>query len=272
MGRTWDWGVVHWSVAWTLQMLQMLHVSDIPRTIYRHSRFFPDDNTFSTCINIWLTAAGSYIFSWNFACPKKQYSFTYIWSPTTNAYIHIAQILKRSANPPTPVPSVHPDRHSSRVMPVLPSVTKEPRVVPATKHINKTVLQKNVAAEPRVKHKTTRHHTIPLRHRHPVVQNKLCLLGHLRPTKSRLTRWVKTEINNSHFQAQSVQNVEEYQGHWACPVYYPETGHQQSLDALLRGQQSLTRTTSLTYNIGRLTQGIGKNRPAHKKNWRNKYN
>ena len=173
--------------------------------------------------------------------------------------------MKRAANPPTPVPSVHHDRHSPIVMPVLPSVTKEPRVVPATKHIHKTVLQKHVTAEPRVKHKTTRHYNIPLRHRHPVVQNKTRLLGRLRPTKSRLTILVKTSINNSHFQAQSVQNVEDYQGRWACPVYHPETEYKQSLYALFRVQQSITWNTSLTNEIGRLTQGIGKNRPAHKK-------
>ena len=122
-----------------------------------------------------------------------------------------------------------------------------------------------MATEPRVSHKTTRHHTIPLLHRHPVVQNKPLLLGRLRPTKSRLNILVKTEINNSHFQAQSVKNLEEYQGYWACPVYHPETEHNQSIDALLRGQQSLTWTTSLTNYIGRLTRGIGKNIPAHKK-------
>ena len=192
-------------------------------------------------------------------------SLTY-GSPTTNEYIHISQILKQSATPPTSVPSFHHATHSPRMMPVLPSVTKEPRVVPVKKHIqNKTVIQKHVAAEPKVKHKNTRHHTTPLRHCHPVVQNKPRLLGRLRPTKSRLTRLVKTAINNSHFQAQSVHNVEEHQGHWACPVYHPETGHKQYLDALLRGQQNLTWTTSLTNEIRRLTQGIGKNRPAIKK-------
>ena len=150
-------------------------------------------------------------------------------------------------------------------MPVLPSVTKEPRVVPATKRINKTLLQKQLAAEPRVKHKTTHHHNITLQHRHPVVQNKQRFLGRLRPKKSRLTRLVKTAINNSHFQAQSVQNVEDYPGRWECPLYHPETGHKQSLDALWRVQQSLTWTTSLTNDIGRLTQGIDKNRPAYNK-------
>ena len=75
---------------------------------------------------------------------------------------------------------------------------------------------------------------------------------------------MKTAINNSHFQAQSVKNIEEYQGRWACPVYHPETGHKQSLDALLRGKQSLTWTTSLTNEFGRLPQVIGKNRPSHK--------
>ena len=97
-------------------------------------------------------------------------------------------------------------------------------MVPETKHIHdKTVIQKHVAAEQRVNQKTTRHHSIPLRHLHPVVQNKPRLLGRLRPTKSRLAILVKIAISNSHFQAQSVQNVEDYQGHWACPVYHPET-------------------------------------------------
>ena len=124
-------------------------------------------------------------------------------------------------------------------MPVLLSVTKEPRVVPATKRINKTVLQKHVASEPRLKHKTTRHHTINLQHRHPVVKNKQRLLGRLRSTKSRLTRLVKPAIKNSHFQAQSVQYVDKYQGRWACPEYNPETGHNKSLYALLMGKQRL---------------------------------
>ena len=88
-----------------------------------------------------------------------------------------------------------------------------------------------------MKHKTTHRHTIRPQHRHPVAQNKQRLLGSLRPLKSRLTRLVKTAINKSHFQAQSVQNVEEYQGHWASPVYHPETGHKQSLYALLRGKK-----------------------------------
>ena len=76
---------------------------------------------------------------------------------------------------------------------------------------------------------------------------------------------MKTAINNSHFQAQSVKNVEKYQGHWEFPVYHPETVHKQSLDALLRGQKSLTWTASLTNDIGKLTQGIDKNIKTHKK-------
>ena len=141
------------------------------------------------------------------ALKKNIPSLTY-GSPTTNAYIHLAQILKRSATPPTPVPTVQHDAHSPRVVPVSPSVTKEPRLVPATKHIHdKTVLHKHVAEEPRVKQKTKRHHYIPLRHIHLVVQNKLRLLGRLCHIKSRINRLVKAAVNNSHFQAQSVKNI-----------------------------------------------------------------
>ena len=164
-------------------MLQMLHASDIPRTRYRHSRVSPTTTPFLRVLtDEYLRQAATYLVDILLASKNNIPSLTY-GSPTTNAFIHISQILKLAATPPTPVPSVHQNRHSPRVMPVLPSVTKEPRVVPATSCINKTVLQKNVAAEPRVKHKTTQHHTIPLQHQHPVVQNKQRLLGRLRPTK-----------------------------------------------------------------------------------------
>ena len=71
MGRTWNWGVVHWDVVWTLKMLQMFHASDMPITRCRHSRLFTDNNTFSTRIDRWLPATGSYRFSRHFACPGK---------------------------------------------------------------------------------------------------------------------------------------------------------------------------------------------------------
>ena len=71
--------------------------------------------------------------------PKNNITSLTYGSPRTNEYIHKTQILKRAAIPPTTAPSVHHDRHCPTVMPVLTSVTKEPRVVPATKRINKTV-------------------------------------------------------------------------------------------------------------------------------------
>ena len=48
-------------------------------------------------------------------------------------------------------------------------------------------------------------------------------------------------------------------------MYHLETGHKQSRDELLEGQESPMFTTSLTNEIGRLAQGIGKNRPANEK-------
>ena len=48
-------------------------------------------------------------------------------------------------------------------------------------------------------------------------------------------------------------------------MYHPETGHNQSLDKLLKGQEIPMWTTSLTNEIGRLAQVLGKNRPAHEK-------
>ena len=104
-----------------------------------------------------------------------------------------------------------------------------------------------------------------------MVQNKPRLPGRLRPTKSRLTRLVKNRNQQFAFLSTKCKNVEEYIVYWACTVYHPETGHKQSLYALLSGKQSLTWTTSLTNDIGRLTQVINKNRPSHKK-LRNKYN
>ena len=56
--------------------------------------------------------------------PKNNIPSLTYGSPTTNAYIHIAQILKRAATPPTPVPSAHHKTPPPRVMTVSTSVTK----------------------------------------------------------------------------------------------------------------------------------------------------
>ena len=56
--------------------------------------------------------------------PKNNIPSLTYGSPTTNEYIHIAQILKQAATPPKPVTKVHNERHYPRVIPVLTSVTK----------------------------------------------------------------------------------------------------------------------------------------------------
>ena len=50
--------------------------------------------------------------------PKNNITSLTYGSPTTNAYIHLFQILKRATTPPTPVPTVQHDANSPRVMPV----------------------------------------------------------------------------------------------------------------------------------------------------------
>ena len=71
--------------------------------------------------------------------------------------------------------------------------------------------------------------------------------------------------NNPDYQAQSIITRNQPTKHWACPVYYSNTGAKQSIDLLLKGEDKITWTGSLTNELGRITQGIGKYRPIDKK-------
>ena len=64
--------------------------------------------------------------------------------------------------------------------------------------------------------------------------------------------------NNSGYQAQSMIAHEEPTEHWAYPVYHSDTGAKQSIDLLLKGEYKITWTGSLTSELGRLAQEIGK--------------
>ena len=166
-------------------------------------------------------------------------SITY-GSPTTNDYIHLAQILKRVTSQPTSPTTNHPVASSPRVMLLSPIETKIPMVIP-TQNISEVNLnvRDKVAAEPRVQKVAPKYYkSISLRYLHPLIQNKLSLLGHLRPTKSRFTRLVRQAVHNSHPQVQSVQTISKYDTHWACPVFHPNTGNKLSLDQLLQGPNS----------------------------------
>ena len=85
----------------------------------------------------------------------------------------------------------------------------------------------------------------------------------LRPTRARLQRLVNQALHGDpDFQAQSVTTTPHAHKQWACPVYHDDTGVKQSIDALLKGIDSIQWNKSLTNELGRLAQGIGKNRPS----------
>ena len=142
-------------------------------------------------------------------------------------------------------------------MPLSPVETEVATVKPTSK-LN---IQTKITAEPMVHKVTHNNNSKPLRHLHPLVQNKVNLLDFLRPTKLRLTRVARQAVHNSHPQAQSVQIITDDNINWACPVFHPNTGNKQSLDQLLQGPYNPTWNTSLTNIVGQLAQGIGKNRP-----------
>ena len=172
--------------------------------------------------------------------PKQTIPTLTYGSPTTNAYIHLAQILKRATVKPA---NVHPQ---------LPEklTAAEPRVVKQlpTKNAIQTV------PPPRVAKKI---------HQHPLITQRRNLLTKLRPTKRRINQLLQQAVQaRTGWQAQSTQEINHTPQNWACPVFHPTTGHKQSLDILLKSEDKTTWFTSLTNEIGRLSQGIGKNRPV----------
>ena len=169
-------------------------------------------------------------------------SLTY-GSPTTNAYIHLAHILKQAIDK---LQAIHSQLPVKQIAP-------KPRVVKQT--IRHAIVDKIKAVPPpRVANKTS--------NQHPLVAHRQNLLSKLRQTKCRLNRLIRQAVHaHTGWQAQSTQQIDHIPHNWACPVFHPDTGRKQSLDGLLQGQDNITWTTSLTNEIGSLSQGIGKNRP-----------
>ena len=98
-------------------------------------------------------------------------------------------------------------------------------------------------------------------HQHSLISKRSNLLSRLRPTKSRLHRLLQQEVQSkTGWQAQSTQQIHHTPQEWEYPVFHPNTGHKQSVDALLKSQDQSTWLTSLTNEIGRLSQGVGQNR------------
>ena len=55
-----------------------------------------------------------------------------------------------------------------------------------------------------------------------------------------------------------------FEHHITNHMYHHETSTKQSIDALIKGEDATTWTTSLSNEFGRLTQGVGK--VDHQKN------
>ena len=168
--------------------------------------------------------------------PKTNIPTLTYGSSITNAYIQLAQILKRVISQPTSPTSRNPVASSPRAMPLSP-IEIEVSTIKTPQNLTKDNLsvRDKVTAEPRVQ--KVAHANInskPLRHLHLLVQNKVNLLNHLRPTKSCLIRVVTQAVHNSDPQSQSVQTITNDNTHWACPVLHPNTGNKLSFDQLLQ--------------------------------------
>ena len=107
--------------------------------------------------------------------PKQNIPTLTYGSPTTNDYIHLAQILKRATDKP------------QVILPQLPAkqIASEPRVV--THMIRQAVTENRKAVPPpRVAKKTIK--------QHPFVSNRHIHLSKLRLTKSRINRLVRQAV------------------------------------------------------------------------------
>ena len=191
--------------------------------------------------------------------PTLQYG-----TPVTNAYIQVAQILKRATQQHKPIPeTIVKIKQSPRVTDIPLSPVPSPRVVKALTTESTTPPRVKKVKDSNVSHHTKIHNN-PMgralrgKHQHPLVQARLANQRKLRPTASRLQRLVARSLHKTpQFQAQAVRKIED----WMCHVYHPLSGDKQSLDQLLKGNDAGTWQRSLSNEIGRLAQGVGDARP-----------
>lgn len=171
-------------------------------------------------------------------------------SPVMNAFIQIAQILKRATSmpttPPAPPATVQPESP--------PTYTSEP-LIQQPEQLNVPTLQDDVQPQRVQENPTdaaTKHHhsKIPFtraKHNAYVRQHVPRLLQH---------RYL---LRSQQPLAQTVEQTDPLQQPAALP---PQN---MTMSALLKGPDKDIWNTGLANEIGRLAQGVGKSRPAHQK-------
>ena len=178
-------------------------------------------------------------------------SLTY-GSNVTNAYIQIAQILKRATAPPLPPPDPAPE---PRVLLITPPAPEQRVLIPAP------ILPIPIKQQP----------TLPI----PKIPDHPATKKHMPTTRSTanfpLSRLGQRNTSNQHCRtstnyqplAQCATN-EQYAHHIAAVATAPPTaGKQGSLTKLLRGPDATIWERSLANEWGRLlAHGLGISRPA----------
>ena len=182
---------------------------------------------------------------------EKSIPSLFYGSTITNAYIQVAQILKRATlqpKPPTSSPNLASPTEPPLILPAVPPKVRPnnhasvPRVEtlppPSTVPIPKSKLQPPSASQ-LPKAVVTRIHDPyykrPIRRPHPITNR------HSHFTRSRLQG----------FLAQAAIHSSQYPNHTANHVYHPITGAKLNIDKLISGPDKDIWTTSLSNELGR---------------------
>ena len=212
--------------------------------------------------------------------PQKTIPSLTYGNEISNAYIHLAQILKRATAPPpttkdpTPVPRV--------IAP--PRVVAPPRVIAPPRvheYIKPSPTPTDMKKFPRPeisKILDNKHNNmqppVPTRHNH---LRNLKLITDTSNRKipdvysHRYTLRPRPYLRRSYNEqaigkAQSIiAHQSPYKQHIASHVFHPTSGAKQSLDTLRSGQQGPQWTKGLSNELGRLAQGVGKARTVSDK-------
>ena len=159
--------------------------------------------------------------------PQKSIPTLTYGTPVTNAYVHLAQILKRATEQHTPkqVTIILPPRVKQIEVAPVPAPRVMQEVAPAPVAHPRVRNNKKNNLQSKIHQDNTHKRTLAVKRQHPLVQNRLQRQRMLRPIKARLHRLGPRSVSHEpQFQAQSVKAIDD----WMCHVYHPHTALKQS--------------------------------------------
>ena len=262
--------------------------------------FFPSHTPFpSVTTDDYLRQAASDLLT-ILQAPKKNIPTLTYGSAISNAYIHLAQILKRATQPPTTPQNKPPSSNKAplritakepRVAPpdipiepeVLPTnnshASQEPRVVPTRSPTPKPspspmpTLQQAPTAIPPLptvipKASNVSQSSSPVQHptlqlHHDTHHNDIYAKRYFKRDTSSIGHRRHTRAQTRLAPAQSTI-AQQKQHHMLCHVFDTD-GHKESIASLRQGKNGIKWTNGLSNEIGRLAQGVGKFRCTSKK-------